>query len=445
MNLSALGAGAWLSWPSIMIKPLKDGDFGYKATDSEISTMVALYDMGNMITPIPTAYLTDIIGRKPAILITVPFLIVATFCALIATNVWYLYVGRLLAGMAKGIAFSVVPLFQAEIAHVSIRGSLGSIPSSMIGIGVFLTYMLGMVLPPYYINYVYILFPVALATIWFFIPETPYFLVMKGKESQAENSLKIYRQYKSNDKRLNDEMQTVIKTVEEDKDKKARFIDVAATKSRRRALLLVCLTTIFQRTAGMGPLLAYNSVILPDSGGGASKEAYAVMLSLVSLVANNIGLVLVEICGRKGLLILSTVFCTIMTAVFAVFYHVRHSGQDVSAYNWIPFACLLIFGLFWSMGLCIVPTVYVGELFPMNVKSYASSLATIMYGGSNFVVNKMFGDIYPTYGVEVMFYFFTLSSCVYILFIIFFAIETKGKTFLEIQRKLNNITGTRTN
>lgn len=52
-----------------------------------------------------------------------------------AQNLGYLYSGRAVAGLGVGVLVMIVPLYQAEIAHPSIRGRITGLQQLMLGIG----------------------------------------------------------------------------------------------------------------------------------------------------------------------------------------------------------------------------------------------------------------------------------------------------------------------
>lgn len=441
VSLSALTAGAWLTWPSSVNALLYTGEVCCKATPSEVSTMVALMDLGNMLTPIPSSYLVDMYGRKPVIHSTAAMFIVASICAMTANSMWILYVGRVFAGMGKGIAFAVIPHFLAEVAEVDIRGALGTIFTAFVSFGISFDYIVGTLLPYQGLNITNLIIPAAFAVGFIFVPESPYFLVMKGKTSAALKHLGTYRQLPTSDESLIKELEEVKLTVETDMMNKARFIDVATTKSRRRALLITSLTALFQRLSGISPLLAFSTITLPETGGKPSREVYVIIFSILILIGNYTGIALVDKWGRKILFTMSTIACCIIDLVFAVYFTVKLLGVDVSGVIWLPYTALLLFGFCWGVGMSYIPSLWVGELFPTNVKTYASSIQSIMYAAGSLAGNKLFGEVSYLYGVHIMFYVFCACCFICSIFSIFFIFETKGKTFQEIQCELRNLSG----
>ncbi|KAL1131829.1 hypothetical protein AAG570_011441 [Ranatra chinensis] len=208
---------------------------------------------------------------------------------------------------------------------------------------------------------------------------------MKGREGSARNSLAKYRAVRREDARsgspLDDELKGMVATVERDMQQRGRLVDLFLSRSSRRALLIVSLLALFQRLSA------------------------------------------------------------IATGVASVYYYMErfHSEDvDLDSIRWIPYACLLLYGVTYSLGIGFLPSTLVAELFPTNIKSYAGSVSAIMLAVTSFCVNKAYQAVADAWGVHVMFWIFTINSICCALFVVFFVFETKGKTFAEIQDVLHN-------
>ncbi|XP_014279633.1 facilitated trehalose transporter Tret1 [Halyomorpha halys] len=442
VNLWSVIVGAWLVWPSSANVALLSGEIFPNVTTSEIATMVSLMDLGNILTPIPVSYLINMVGRKMVINVSALIFIAASLLVIFSTGMWYIYIARLLVGMGKGIAFTVIPVYLTEIAQLHLRGTMGSLFLTAGSLGTCYGYIIGASLSYEGINIANLVFAVLLLTVGWLLPETPFYLLMKGKDKEAEKSLSIVRYTHRGSATIKAEMEQVAAAIESCKNDKARFIDIASSRSRRRALVIVIATAFTVRLSGISPLMAYGLSILPPTGGGLRPEIYMVIFAVILTVVNYIGAVLSDICGRKILLLYSAIGACIVDFTFALYFTLITTGIDTSASTWLPYVCLLFYGLTWSVGLGVIHPFLASELFPTNVKSYASSISTIILGLSSFGINKMFGEVYrKNGGIEAMFYFFGSCSFLYCIFCIYFMIETKRKTFQEIQVFLKHVSG----
>ncbi|XP_014279632.1 facilitated trehalose transporter Tret1 isoform X2 [Halyomorpha halys] len=439
-SMGAMTSGAWLAWPSAAIKPLLKGEKCCTVSRGQVSTMVALMDLGNILTPIPSSYFMDWIGRKLTLYITSVMYIISSISVIAANDVWYLYVARFFAGLAKGVAFAVVPIYLAEVANVQIRGALSTMFIGFLNIGMFYDYFFGALLSYEALNIANVVIPIIFSIGFLFVPESPYYLTMKKKENKAIKSLSKYRQLKRDNEALLAEAKMVSATVEKDLEQKGRFIDIFTTKEMRRATLIIVLLALFQRSSGISPTLAYSTITLPETGGGISREMYMVIFSFILIVANYIATPLIDTWGRKKLLIYSALSSAITQMTAGLFYFFESRKYDVSSWNWLPYCCVIIFALTYSLGIGFIPSTLVGELFPTNVKCYASSVSAIILAATSFVVNRVFREVADNFGVEYMYFFFSLTSVACVIFTILYVFETKGKTFVEIQNILKEST-----
>lgn len=429
-------SGAWLAWPSASIKPLLKGEHCCHFSRAQISTMVALMDLGNVLTPIPSSYFMDWIGRKPTLYSTAAMNIIGSILVMIANDAWYIYLARFSVGMAKGVAFAVVPIYLAEVANVQIRGALSTMFIGFLNIGIFYDYFFGAIISYNSLNIANALIPIVFMITFIFVPESPYYLTMKKKEKKALKSLAKYRQVDKEDEGLLAEAKLVSLTVDKDLEQKGRFFDIFTTRSMRRATLMIGALALFQRCSGISPTLAFSTITLPETGGGLSREVYMIIFSFILAVANYVATPLIDTWGRRNLLIYSAVSTSLVQLVAGIYYFLETNRFDVSSWRWLPYVCLVLFAVTYSLGMGFIPSTLVGELFPTNVKCYASSLSAIILAATSFCVNRVFREVADNWGVEYMYLFFCLTSAACGVFCIFYVFETKGKTFAEIQHIL---------
>lgn len=78
------------------------------------------------------------------------------------------------------------------------------------------------------------------------------------------------------------------------------------------------------------------------------------------------------------------------------------------------------------------------ELFPINVKSLASSIATMMACIFNFIVTKLYQSVKDAFGLYTVFWLFASVAYIGVFFTYFFVPETKGKTLEEVQDNIQS-------
>lgn len=437
--------GCWLGWPSPAIKRLIRNETDISVTHEQISWIVALMDLGNIVSPIPAGFLMDIIGRKGILLISGILFFFTWLMAGLAESPTLLYLARFFAGFGKGIGFTVAPMYLGEIASVPIRGALSTMFAGLLWSGTMFEFGIG----PYVSFRMLIILsgiiPVVFLLSFVFMPESPYYLLMKGKNEEARKSLKWLRNapdlLPGDDMDLDpteQELKEMKSSVQEEMKNRGGFYDLLSTPGNRQATMIVMVISAFQRLCGISPLLAYSSTTLPETNAIIGPSQIIVVFGIVLTVSNFIATPLVDKLGRKPLLIFSGAGCGISTGISAIFYYFYHrTTYDTSGFIWVPYACICLFGLSHSVGIGVIPHTLLAELFPTNVKCYAAAIASIVFALASFVINKLFTTISINFGVYTVFAFFSFNGLLCVLFTQFFIFETKGKSFSEIQRYLN--------
>lgn len=435
--LSVFIAGCWLGWPSPAVPKLLQGEASLKITSNEISWVVALMDFGNVLSPIPSGYLADYLGRKTTLLLTAFLYIVTWALVIFGKSAWYLYIARIGAGMGKGVAFTVLPMYLGEIAGVQVRGAISTIFPGLLSAGVLFEYCIGPFVTYSLLNIISGLLPILFFVAFFLLPESPYYLLMETRVQDAKTSLEWFRNKEIKNEAMNEELEEMKRTVEREIKEKGRFVDVVTTAGNRKALIIVTFLSAFQRFGGISPMLAYTVITLPKSGGYFKPDVYMIFFGITMVVGNVVSAPLMDSWGRKPLLLFSCTACAFCTGVSAMFYRSAGHNNNLEGLNWVPYLCFLGYGMSFSLGIISIPSIFVGELFPTNIKSHAAAIGTIFLAIASFSINKLYLFVKENYGTQYMYGFFTVCSIITVIFTMLMVFETKGKTFSEIQHKLN--------
>uniref|UniRef100_A0A1B6F7R0 Major facilitator superfamily (MFS) profile domain-containing protein n=2 Tax=Cuerna arida TaxID=1464854 RepID=A0A1B6F7R0_9HEMI len=436
-SLSVFIIGNWLAWPSSAVKEILSGQTKLTISSEEVSWAVALLDLGNIISPIPSSYISDWIGRKLTLVIMSFALFSTWLLTIFGTNAYYLYIARLIAGLCKGISFTVVPIYLGEIASTNIRGGIGTIFCGLMNYGMLYELCIGPLVSYETLNILSSPFPVLFFLLFFRFPESPYFFLMKGRTAEAQMSLAWFRNLKEDSSELDMEMKRISANVEEDMKDKGGFKDLLSNAGVRKAMLIAMSLALLQRLSGMSSIIAFSAVTLPATGGYFSPEVYMLFFGITSIVGQSICVILIDKFGRKPLLIVSNAGCALSTGISALFYWLNTS-TDLTDYNWVPYFCVILFGIMFTIGIGTIPSVICVELFSSDIRSYAASAAAMFYALGSFITNKLYLYVHLTIGVHYMFLFFTVSSLVCLVFTCTVFFETNGKSFPEIQNILQN-------
>ncbi|KAL2333982.1 hypothetical protein Fmac_015195 [Flemingia macrophylla] len=154
---------------------------------------------GTVVT-IFSGTVSDMLGRRPMLITSSVMFFLSGLVMLWAPNVMVVLCSRLLDGVAIALAITLTPLYISEIAPPDIRGTLNTLTQLSFSVGMFVAYvmvfclsltdapswraMLGVVSLPSIVYFI-------LAA--FFLPESPPWLVSKGRITEARNVLQRIR------------------------------------------------------------------------------------------------------------------------------------------------------------------------------------------------------------------------------------------------------------
>ncbi|XP_022164816.1 facilitated trehalose transporter Tret1-like [Myzus persicae] len=441
-TMSIFISGMWLGWPSSVVEKFVKHETDFNATMDELSWIVATMDLGNVISPLVAGHLMDFMGRKPSTVVLGPLFIVSWALTLFIPTTWALYTARLLAGMGKGMSYTVVPVYLGEIASPAIRGALGSVFCLQLHFGFLMEAIIGPLVSYRTLNTISAVVPFLflVAAIW--MPESPYYLLKRGRRPQAAVSLQWFRGGGD----VVNELDRMEVNVRKEMENRSTFRELFASRKDMRALAIVVAACATQRAGGISCIMAYSALILPDNGPLLNKHESVMLFAVTLAVVNLVAVALVDRIGRKPLLLFSEGGLAVTTLWFAVFFYFSQGdgGEWVSReLAWLPYLCHFSFAVMFAVGVGFVPVVFLGELFPVNIRSHCSAIASITLAFCSFVTNKMFLFVSNRYGFYAMFSLFTVVNVAGTLFTYKYAIETKGKTLQEIQEQLQDIVGPR--
>lgn len=162
--------------------------------------IVAMSIIGGTTITTFSGTVSDIFGRRPMLIMSSILYLLSSIIILWAPNVYVLLLARLLDGFGVGLAVTLVPLYISETAPSEMRGQLNTLPQFMGSGGMFLSYcmvffMSMMDSPSWRLMLGTLSIPavIYLALTLFFLPESPRWLVSKGKMIEAKQVLQRLR------------------------------------------------------------------------------------------------------------------------------------------------------------------------------------------------------------------------------------------------------------
>ena len=394
--------------------------------------------------------LSDIFGRKKMLLTAALFFIVSAFGSGIAGSSFEFVIYRIIGGLAVGAASVLAPAYVSEVTPAHMRGRLSSIQQVMIVIGLTAAFLSNWLLVEVFgsaTNAAWLgyetwrwMFWVELvpATIFLLalltIPESPRFLVSKGRHSQAQDVLT--RLFGSGfAARKVGEIETSIAS-----DHAPRLSDLKDRDSGKiRTIVWVGIgLAVFQQLVGINVVFYYGAVLWQAVGFSENDALKINILSgAISIGAVLFAIALIDRIGRKPLLLIGSVGMTITLAAMALaFMSGELVGGELSLSDNAGLVALIAanaYVAFFNFSWGPVMWVMLGEMFPNQIRGSGLAVSGFSQWIANFGITMTFPIMLGTIGLTGAYGFYAISAAVSVVFVWIMVRETRGMELEEMR------------
>jgi len=420
-------------WNSPALPKLLSDDSPIPITSGQSSWIVALMKVGSISVSVSAIWMMNKVGRKTLLLIGAVPLILGWILIGVAESVALIYVSRVLSGLAYGISYSVLPMYLGEIASDRVRGSISTLLTVMAKLGILYAYSIGPYVSVKLMAWLSII-PAALFVVTFiWLPESPYYLLGRNQNEKAHRSLSRLRQRKD----VDEELERMSIAVKKSQENKGTFQELFFNKGNRMSLIIILGLSAAQQLCGSQAIIAYSETIFGRVGSTLGASESTIILGVIQLVSAAVSSSIVDIVGRRPLLLVSVIGSAICNTIVGLYFFLERKEIDVSGIAWLPMLALMVFIVTYTIGMATVTFAILGEIFPKNLKAVAGPAFTICGGIFSFIVAKLFQVVSDDLGSDYTFWGFALFTYAFIPFVWFLIPETKGKPLDVILDEIN--------
>ena len=403
--------------------------------------------IGSIAGVLVAGTLSDYLGRKLTMLISAALFSISAIGCAVCGSFDGLVAYRIIGGVGIGIVSIVSPIYISEVSPAKIRGTLVSLYQLAVTVGFLLAYLANWVIDANIDSN--LVFGDPGLTLWqkimhteawrgmlgsetlpallfffiiFFIPESPKWLIVKGKLDKASAVLgKIY----ASNSEVKAEIETTQKSMKGDSD--GKWSDLL-----KPGILLAVIAgsaiAILGQFMGVNAVLYYGPKIFSEAG-FENPMFSTVLVGVVNCVTTIIAVFIIDRVGRKKLIyygVTGMIICLLAIGIYFAW------GQVLGLGNIFMLTFFLAYVFCTAISICAVVFVLLSEMYPNSVRGRAMSIA----GFALWIGTYLIGQLTPAlieWSPAGTFFLFAVMCVPYILIMWKVIPETTGKTLEEIE------------
>ena len=409
-----------------------DADFVLTTAMKELIVSSVL--IGAMMGSLTSGRLSDRLGRRKVMLVIAALFFVGTLIAALAPVFQLVIMGRILIGFAIGIGSYAAPLYIAEAAPAKWRGGLVSLNQLAITIGILSSYIINFVFMDTqhawrWMFLVGIIPAVLLAVGMLFLPESPRWLIKRARLVEALATLKFLRS--------SDDVKEEFKEIENSlKLKEASFGEIFSPWIRH-VLFLGVFLGFLQQITGINTIIYYAPTIFKMAGFQDTSNALiaTIGIGVVNVLATILAILLIDKLGRRPLLFFGLVGMSLSLLCLSFTFH---RGLDAQHLQYFAVASIFIYIISFACSMGAILWLMVSEIFPLEVRASAMSVAVFSCWFWNFVVSFTFLTLINFLGPSNTFLLYALMTLLGLLASYYFVPETRGVSLETIERNIRS-------
>ncbi|KIP85924.1 sugar porter family MFS transporter [Stenotrophomonas sp. CFBP8980] len=423
----------------------------FNSSEAALGFEVASMLLGCAIGAFLAGRLGDLLGRRSVLIISAVLFLLSALGAGAAHASWLFVTARVIGGFAVGAASVMAPAYIAEVASARYRGKLATVQQIAIISGLFAAFLSNFLLARAAGASTEVLWLGQEAWRWMFwmqaipsllflalllvIPESPRFLVAKGRRSDALSVLtRLYGAVEAQAK-----LGEIESSLAQDQHRPS-FADLKdkATGKLRGIVWVGIGLAVLQQLVGINVVFYYGAVLWQAVGFSENDALLINVLSgALSIGACLVTVVLIDRIGRKPLLWVGSVGMALSLALMVVAFSsgslVDGKLQLSDGMGRLALVAANVYVVFFNMSWGPVMWVMLGEMFPNQIRGSALAVAGAAQWTSNFAITVTFPILLAGIGLAGAYSIYAVAAFLSIFFVFRYVRETKGKELEQME------------
>ena len=397
--------------------------------------------IGSIIGVLCAGSLSDYIGRKITMLISAAFFSISAIGCAVCGSFDALVAFRIIGGVGIGIVSIVSPIYISEVSPAKIRGTLVSLYQLAVTAGFLLAYLANWAIDagidPSAAADAGLWSRMFNAEAWrgmlgsetlpallflfiiFFIPESPKWLIIKGKPSEATA---VLSRILGSEDEINAEVETTCSSSGEDKGSWSDLLKPGILV----AVLAGCAIAILGQFMGVNAVLYYGPKIFSEAGFDNPMFS-TVLVGLVNFATTVLAVFIIDRVGRKQLIywgVSGMIICLMAIGTYFATGGALGNGFMLAFFLAYVFCC--------AISISAIVFVLLSEMYPNSIRGRAMSLAGFMLWVGTYIVGQL-TPVLLEWSQAGTFFIFAVMCVPYMLIMWKVIPETTGKTLEEIE------------
>ena len=405
--------------------------------------------IGSIVGVLCAGVLSDKLGRKRTMILSAVLFSTSAIGCAICTNFNQLVIYRIIGGMGIGVVSIVSPLYISELSVAEYRGRLVSLYQLAVTIGFLGAYLVNFQLLNYSLENAGtdgsgLMHLILIDEVWrgmlgmetlpallffliiFFIPESPRWLVLRGRDERATDVLKrIYTSMKEVVAQLGE---TKASLSSQEKSEWAMLMQPGI----RKAVIIGAGIAILGQFMGVNAVLYYGPSIFEQAGlSGSDSLLYQVMVGLVNTFTTVLALLIIDKVGRKKLVYYGVSGMIVSLLMIALYFSY---GAEMGLSSLFLLTFFLFYVFCCAVSICAVVFVLLSEMYPTKVRGLAMSIAGFALWIGTYLIGQLTPFMLDNLTPAGTFILFAMMCLPYILIMWKQVPETTGKSLEEIEQ-----------
>ena len=397
--------------------------------------------IGSIIGVLCAGSLSDYIGRKITMLISAAFFSISAIGCAVCGSFDALVAFRIIGGVGIGIVSIVSPIYISEVSPAKIRGTLVSLYQLAVTAGFLLAYLANWAIDagidPSAAAEAGLWSRMFNAEAWrgmlgsetlpallflfiiFFIPESPKWLIIKGKPSEATA---VLSRILGSEDEINAEVEATRSSSGEDNGKWSDLLKPGILV----AVLAGCAIAILGQFMGVNAVLYYGPKIFSEAGFDNPMFS-TVLVGLVNFATTVLAVFIIDRVGRKQLIywgVSGMIICLMAIGTYFATGGALGNGFMLAFFLAYVFCC--------AISISAIVFVLLSEMYPNSIRGRAMSLAGFMLWVGTYLVGQL-TPVLLEWSQAGTFFIFAVMCVPYMLIMWKVIPETTGKTLEEIE------------